>query len=343
MTISEHAMSYGHVFISHSNFDREIASKLHDDLQSSAIDAWLDVYDIPPGSDWNSEIDKGLNGARVVVVVLTPSSVLSDQVKGEWIYALNRYIPIIPLLFNPCEIPRTLMVFNYIDFTERYEMKISMLRNRLRTLDADHLLNLRVVRDAFLSEQAESTEPERFQTKIEEIDRTIGGWEDRRERQSFRVASGLERERELIVRQDQLRRSLSKERVVGPRLQDISEYFKNRTSVIERLGQLLEKDTTKVITIIGRGGIGKTAIASKLLADLELNKWPHTTNGPPVDGIVYMSTNMGSGISLEQIFLKCSRLQGDQSAEVLWTNPRLSLDEKISELISSFRANCAAL
>lgn len=334
-------MSNGHIFISYTRLDEEKAIKLHDDLESSDIDAWLDQYDIPPGSDWDAEIDKGLMGARAVAVILTPSSVLSAQVKGEWISALNRFIPIIPLLFKPCEIPRTLKVFNFIDFTENYEKRVSKLRKRLRTLeteDTERFQNLNVLRKAFLSEQAESTKPERFQTKIEEIDRIIGGWDDRRERQSYRVVSGLEREHEQIVRQDQFRRSLSKERVVGARLQDISEYFKNRTSVIDHLGQLLEKDTTKVITIVGRGGIGKTAIASKLLADLELNKWPHTTNGPTVDGIVYMSTNMGSGISLEQIFLKCSRLLGDQSAEVLWTNQIFSIDEKITELISKFKS-----
>ena len=69
---------YPAVFISYTRVDGEdFARRLYDDLEADQINAWLDIYDIPPGADWDAEIDKGLRSVRAVVVILTPGAVLS--------------------------------------------------------------------------------------------------------------------------------------------------------------------------------------------------------------------------------------------------------------------------
>lgn len=324
----------GHVFISYSRSDKENAQRLHKDLDGSGIPVWIDEHNIHPGIDFDAEINRGIINASALVVLLTPMSIHSIQVKSEYLYALNRLIPVVPLLFQHCEIPRMLEPFQRIDFVERYETGLAALRRCLWTLPQRHLEHFQEIRSALLAAQAESHEPERFQDKIDTVTEMIGGWHDRIERHEIRVDSGLRKERQQMAEESRLRRNLSAERIVGTRLQDVSEFFKNRVSTLETIGRQLEKSTTKIISITGRAGIGKSALASKLLADLEHNKWPHTSEGPAVDGIAYLSMSIGAGVSLEQIFLKCARSIGDPSIEDYWKSVSMNLDEKISYLLS---------
>lgn len=324
----------GHVFISYSRKDKKDARRLRDDLEGSGIPVWIDEDDIHPGIDFETEIDRGITNASAILVLLTPISVLSQPVKSEYSYGLNRLIPVVPLIFQHCEMPRMLQTFQTISFVDQYDVGLAALRRCLWTLPQRHLEHLQEIRSALLAAQEESPEPERFQDKIDTVTEMIGGWNDRIERHENRVNSGLEKERQQMAAESRLRRSLSVERIVGPRLQDVSEFFKNRVSTLESIGRQLEKRVTKIISITGRAGIGKSALASKLLADLEHNKWPNTSEGPEVDGIAYLSTGIGAGVSLEQIFLKCARMIGDPSVEAIWKSTSANLDEKISYLLS---------
>lgn len=49
------------MFISYARADGyEIATNIHANLQDVDVPAWIDVFNIPEGSDWDTEIDKGL-------------------------------------------------------------------------------------------------------------------------------------------------------------------------------------------------------------------------------------------------------------------------------------------
>jgi NarL family two-component system response regulator LiaR len=125
----------GHIFISYARADgAEFAHKLHDDLVKLGVPVWLDAYQIPPGSDWDAEIDKGLDRAAIMVVLLTPGAVGSKQVKSEWNRALKKGLDIIPLLILDCEIPRVLETLQYIDFRKKkdYETGIDKLTTILK-------------------------------------------------------------------------------------------------------------------------------------------------------------------------------------------------------------------
>lgn len=326
-----------HLFISYSRTDLEWALRLHEDLEASQIPTWIDQYDIRPGADFDNEISRGLATAQAIAVLLTPGSVLSPQVKAEYEFGMNRFIPIIPLLVQRCAVPRMLQPIQQIDFTSSYGAGLAELRRALKNLSQEHLRYLEETRVGLSAAQAESDHPERFQTKIDALTDTIAGWTDRLARQQRRVQVGLVEERKQLAEHARTRRSIAVERIVGQPLQDVSGYFKDRVSALDALGRLVEKDAARVVSVIGRHGIGKTALVSKLLAGLEYNAWPHTTTGPTVDGIVYMSTTVGTGISLEQLFLKCARMFGDTSVESCWTSSTLSLDDKIGYLLSKCR------
>jgi hypothetical protein len=104
------------VFISYSREDEAFARQLHEAIEASGYDAWLDVKDIAKGEYWPDAIDAGLKASHVVVGVMTPDSVASRNVKNEWDWALSNDRPLLLLLLRPCDIPHRYVSINYIDF-----------------------------------------------------------------------------------------------------------------------------------------------------------------------------------------------------------------------------------
>jgi len=168
----------GHILISYARVDgSDFALRLHDDLEARRINAWIDVYDIDPGEDFYAAIARGISEAVAVVVVLTPGAVLSQQVTSEWNSALNKFIPVIPLLVVSCEVPNILNVLNRIDFREEYASGIAALRRRIARLYPDHLSHLQEQLQGYRAAQANSAEPERFQPKVDDLKTALARWE----------------------------------------------------------------------------------------------------------------------------------------------------------------------
>ena len=125
-------------------------------------------------------------------------------------------------------------------------------------------------------------------------------------------------------------------RVVGVR-PDSGRYFLDREQERQRIDELIADPTTRLISLIGQGGMGKTALACKVLGDLEQHQRPTTEDGERVDGIAYMSTRT-AGISLERVFHDCARMLGDEVERQLlaaWTNPELSIQAKVAQLLET--------
>jgi tetratricopeptide (TPR) repeat protein len=126
------------------------------------------------------------------------------------------------------------------------------------------------------------------------------------------------------------------QKVVGMPVAVGRESFRDRVPERERLGQLLAASDTRLITVTGRRGIGKSALVAEVLEGLEEDSWPHTDKPIPVAGIVYVSTRT-SGITLERIFLDCARMLGGRTEQELledWTSPR-SPHEKVASLLAA--------
>ena len=113
------------VFISYASTDRDFAEKLGSDLRRAGHQVWLDDSDVRVGEPIISAIEKGIQGAEYLILVLSPRSVDSQWVSEEWHAAYweqiqSGRIKLLPVLIQDCEIPRFLSNKRYADFRTDY-------------------------------------------------------------------------------------------------------------------------------------------------------------------------------------------------------------------------------
>src|SRR5208283_605060 len=76
-------------FLSYSRDDSAFARRLAEDLKKAGASVWLDQLDIEPGEEWDSAIEEALVQSPRMLLVLSPSSVKSRNVRNEIAFALN--------------------------------------------------------------------------------------------------------------------------------------------------------------------------------------------------------------------------------------------------------------
>lgn len=106
-------------FISYSRDDKNFALALAKELRSSGFLVWLDQLDIPTGSRWDDEVEKALENCEIFMVILTPNSIASNNVKDEIGYAIDSNKQILPILLENAKVPFRLRRFQYVDFTSK--------------------------------------------------------------------------------------------------------------------------------------------------------------------------------------------------------------------------------
>jgi tetratricopeptide (TPR) repeat protein len=209
---------------------------------------------------------------------------------------------------------------------------IQSLREQLAKAEG----NLRLIQER----EAEYVESEKIPLQLIKNERRLEAQiADLRARleQRQRIADGLKVQRRQMAESRTQRRGEGRLRVVGQRPLDVTDYFKNRKREMASIGRLLAEPTTRLVSVIGHGGMGKTALACKVLRDLERHRWPRTGDDVPLDGIVYLSTRT-AGISLERLFLDCAKvLGGEQETRLngIWTNPQIGNEDKVSHLLKA--------
>ena len=101
-------------------------------LKASGASVWFDQLDIAPGSEWDEAIEAALDAASRVILVLSPVSVKSSNVRNEISFALDKEKTILPVLHQPCEIPLQLRRVQYIDFHQNYRAGLMQLSEHLQ-------------------------------------------------------------------------------------------------------------------------------------------------------------------------------------------------------------------
>lgn len=76
------------VFLSYVNSDREKAHRLAQQLERHGLSIWLADQELMPGENWALRIGEALDKADALVVLITPESMRSDEVRREIDYAL---------------------------------------------------------------------------------------------------------------------------------------------------------------------------------------------------------------------------------------------------------------
>jgi hypothetical protein len=115
------------IFFSYSRSDSDFALKLGQDLRDKGVSVWIDQLDIKGGSRWDSSIETALNSATCVLVILSPTSVGSNNVMDEVSFALESGKSVIPVLLIDCITPFRLRRFQRIDFSKNYEKGLNQL------------------------------------------------------------------------------------------------------------------------------------------------------------------------------------------------------------------------
>ncbi len=122
-------------FFSYCREDSEFALKLAADLKGAGAQVWIDQLDIEPGTPWDRAVEAALMNSPRMLVVLSPVSVNSDNVRDEVSFALSRQKRVIPVLYRDCDVPFRLARLQHIDFRPDYERALSIL---LRALGVGH-------------------------------------------------------------------------------------------------------------------------------------------------------------------------------------------------------------
>jgi TPR repeat protein len=124
-------------FVSYSREDSEFALRLTQDLKASGAHVWLDQLDIPPGYPWDNAIEDALNTAPQMLLILSPNSAKSENVRNEISYAIEQGKIIIPVLYQDCTVPLRLQRTQRIDFRADYARGLNALMVHLGVANLD--------------------------------------------------------------------------------------------------------------------------------------------------------------------------------------------------------------
>jgi len=121
----------------------------------------------------------------------------------------------------------------------------------------------------------------------------------------------------------------TRHRFVNTLPQDVSERYIGRARQQADIMALLTTKT-RLISIYGRGGIGKTALACKILSDLQF-----APNEIAPNGMVYLSATT-TGISVDRIFADLGKLldiDGREALVNLVRNRQATVQQKVTTLL----------
>lgn len=107
----------GQIFISYARKDSEYVYTLAKELRRIGLDIWID-QDIEPGSNWDKTIEEALRDSEKMLLIVSPASMLSENVQDEWSYFLEEGKPVFPFIHQDCEMSFRLRRRQYITSTE---------------------------------------------------------------------------------------------------------------------------------------------------------------------------------------------------------------------------------
>jgi tetratricopeptide (TPR) repeat protein len=346
----------GHHVISYSAVDGEAAAlRLYDALTERGVPVWLDQRDVQqPGPPWDAQVDQALQGCRSLLLLVTPA-VADGDCQREWRLALRYKKPIVPLRMDAAaDVPFYLSNRDSLRFTGAFDAAVTDLQRHLHWL-ATPAGTLRTLEDRLSDarrdlRRATSTERTRIRQEIQQLTRQIKAQRqvvnDPEQQQAIaeqRIQSGLERERTPERPTTGVR---DRGKFINPPPMVAPAYFQDRTVELGLLGDYLKDDACRLITVVGRAGVGKTAMTCLLLEALEKGRLP-TLDGSKtergerldVDGIVYLSAVGQRRIGVPHLYADLCELLDDETAQrldALYQDPKVSTRAKMQALLAAF-------
>ena len=113
------------VFVSYARTDRERVMELVERMRSAGIGVWVDEGGIHGASLWGQEIVDAIDVSKVMILMISDSSITSDNVVKELSIASEDKKPILPVYLHRAEIPKSMRYqlagIQHIEFFEGQE------------------------------------------------------------------------------------------------------------------------------------------------------------------------------------------------------------------------------
>lgn len=93
------------VFTSYSRRDKEIVDRLVGELERAGLDVWIDRTDIHSGNSWRVQIVEAIDTCDAFVLMLSPNSAASDNVRKEIDLAQDSARKTFVVLLEPVKLP----------------------------------------------------------------------------------------------------------------------------------------------------------------------------------------------------------------------------------------------
>ncbi|MBN2528054.1 MAG: tetratricopeptide repeat protein [Deltaproteobacteria bacterium] len=339
-------------FISYSSFDgKKFAADLTDNLESGPPEfcIWLDARSLRGGEDWDEQLVEAIRTCKGMIFVMSEDSVRSNSVcKNEWVHALRYKKPIIPIrLDRHAELPFRLGSRQYIDFADSYSSGLARLRKHLSWMDSPEgqLLSLRhrltdaereLPRATSARQQHIKDDIDELKQQISEMERLIHDPKAAEQRVEDSIKTGLEAERNPAKPVNEF----SHGKFINPRPLTAPTWFQDRHVETRQIGEFLKDESLRLITIVGRGGIGKTAMVCRLLHSLEGGKLPDDGGPLMLDGIVYLcAAHSLHRPDFPSIYAGLAKLLPEEVSKQLdseYRNPCKPTREKMEVLLQAF-------
>ncbi|MEP7134811.1 MAG: tetratricopeptide repeat protein [Chloroflexota bacterium] len=343
-----------HVFISYSDTDAlEFATKLADELEGGHpyINVWIDKRDLKPGMDWDAQVPAAIRGSKCVVFVVTEEGTAEGcTCKDEWTWGLKYKKPVLPLrLHASAELPFRLSSRQDIDFsTNNFEAGLAKLRKHLAYLDSEEgKLDELKHRLADANRDLKHARPEdraRIQSDVDDLISQIKQQEDvvknpkaAQEQTQKNIEAGLERERQPV----KPTAAQTTTKFINPPPGIAPNYFQDRLIETRQVVDFLNDNSQRLMTIIGRGGVGKTAMICRLLKGIENGQLPDDLGEMKAEGIVYLSEAGSHRVNFANIFYDLCKLLPSpkaQDMDAIYKNPQASTESKMRALLDLFTA-----
>ncbi len=128
------------VFVSYSRTDSDFARRLNDALQAQGKRTWFDQESIASGTDFQQEINRGIETSDHFLFILSPSAIQSPYCAGEVDHAQKLNKRIVTVLHRPiatAELHPALAAVQWIDFNQQSADFSTHFSQLLRVLDTD--------------------------------------------------------------------------------------------------------------------------------------------------------------------------------------------------------------
>jgi hypothetical protein len=123
------------LFISYSRAQTPFVDRLAGELEHQGYSLWLDYQSLVPAKPWFEQIEAGIDGADVLLLVVSQESISSKNVEPEWQRGLKRGKRIMLLIFEAVPLPAELQSCEWVDVRTDYGQAIQRLSRLIQQPD----------------------------------------------------------------------------------------------------------------------------------------------------------------------------------------------------------------